>query len=672
MIKRLILLPVFLISSLISIGQNNDSVIVFKSEKDLLKISKQVYFFEDKEGKLTIEDIQKPEYQRKFKKSDKEILKFGTISGKVWVKITVSNHTKKDFFLEARTAVIWYLDFYKPDRTGKLVLTTQTGIMRPMKNREMDNNFFLFKLSDTSATQTYYLVASSDHPISLPLTLATAQVHFEHRYPYILFFGAFLGLVLIMFFYNLFVYFSVRDSAYLYYCGYLLTSLCLFMFTTGNYAYQYNIVSYFSEYLYVFIFLMTCTICLFLVKLLQQSRQTLFFKILSLYTIIVAVLTIVNLVTGHYRAYNEAFQVLTIVFNFYIFFYSLAEYRKGNTQARFVVFGFSFFLLGAGIHIAENLRIIDRTDFIFIANASIVGISLEVLMFSLALGDRINILRREKEVSQNALLAQTKENEKLVKEQNIILEQKVTEKTQQLSIANSTKDKLFSIIGHDLRGPVASLISLLDLIAEDYITEEEFKALTSKLQRSVKNMHNTLENLLQWSKSQMESIEAYPQTLAIEDLVKEDFRLYEITAQNKNIQFFTELHNTQPPYADENHIRLVLRNLIGNALKFTPTGGTVLVTCQDKMQDTKESMVEIVIRDTGVGMSAENAAKLFDRGQIFTTYGTAGEKGTGLGLLLCKEMVEKNGGQIGVSSELGKGSSFYFTLPITPLEKNND
>lgn len=667
MMKRVILLPIFLISNLALVGQNNDSVIVFKSEKDLLKIGKQVYFFEDKEGNLTIEDIQKPEYQRKFKKSDEEILKLGTISGKVWVKMVVSNHSEKEFFLEARTAAIWYLDFYKPDHTGKPVLATQTGMMRPMVNREVEHNFFLFKLTNTSATQTYYLVAYSEHPIALPLTLATIQVHFEYRYPYILFFGAFAGLMLIMFFYNLFVYFSVRDRAYLYYCGYLLTSLCLFMFTTGNYGYQYNIVSYFSAYLYVFIFLMTCAICLFLVKLLQKSRQTLFFKMLSLYTIITAILMLVNLMTGHFRSFNEAFQVVTISFNLYVFFYSLSEYRKGNTQARFIVFGFSFFLVGTGLHLAENLRILDRTP--FIANASIFGISLEVLMFSLALGDRINIMRREKEVSQNALLAQTKENEKLVKEQNIILEQKVVEKTQalqekaeQLSIANNTKDKLFSIIGHDLRGPVASLIGLLDLIAEDYLTEEEFKALAPKFQRSVKNMHNTLENLLQWSKSQMENIEANPQMLAIQDLVKEDFGLYEITAQNKNIQFLTQINNTRQPYADENHIRLVLRNLIGNALKFTPKGGTVSVTCHDKIQDATP-MVEIVVTDTGVGMSHENVAKLFGRGQTFTTYGTEGEKGTGLGLLLCKEMIEKNGGQIGVSSELGKGSSFYFTLP---------
>jgi|GEM_PF-585086 len=241
--------------------------------------------------------------------------------------------------------------------------------------------------------------------------------------------------------------------------------------------------------------------------------------------------------------------------------------------------------------------------------------------------------------------------------------EEIQTQAEQLSIANKTKDKLFSIIGHDLRSPVASLMGLLDLVADDDISQEEFKALAPDLQRNVKNMHNTLENLLQWSKTQMDGIDANPQELVIQELVQEHFALFEVIANNKTIQLLASFQHSQQPYADENHIRLLLRNLIGNALKFTPEGGSITVSSQDVLQGTMP-MLKVSITDTGVGMSAENASKLFGKGQTFTTYGTAGEKGTGLGLLLCKEMIEKNGGEIGVESLQGKGTTFWFTLPL--------
>lgn len=268
-----------------------------------------------------------------------------------------------------------------------------------------------------------------------------------------------------------------------------------------------------------------------------------------------------------------------------------------------------------------------------------------------------------KNKAANQILSQQSNNLKL---QNIEINQqkeKLESQAEQLNIANNTKNKLFSIIGHDLRGPTASLSTLLELIVNNDVSQEEFKQLAPELQHNVKNMYATLENLLQWSKTQLNNIQTNPQKLNIQELIEEQFGLFQATANTKSIKLTANYSNIYQPYADLNHIRLVLRNLINNAIKFTQIGGTITVTCQNKYQDNNQ-VAEIVITDTGVGMSEDTVIKIFSKGQSFTSYGTSGEKGTGLGLLLCKEMIEKNNGQIGVISKLGEGSSFYFTLPV--------
>ena len=191
--KRLFLLFVFLLPNVVILAQTPEAIISLYPQKEPLNIGKQVYLLEDKEGKLTIEDIQKPAYQKLFKKSNAEIPNFNTTASKIWVKLTVSNKTEKEVYLEVAQALAWYIDFYKPNDAGKLILTTQTGMMRPMQNREVANNFFLFELSKKPQVQTYYFSIHSEATLFFPLTLGTAKSLFEKSYPNVLFFGMFSG-----------------------------------------------------------------------------------------------------------------------------------------------------------------------------------------------------------------------------------------------------------------------------------------------------------------------------------------------------------------------------------------------------------------------------------------------------------------------------------------------
>lgn len=223
---------------------------------------------------------------------------------------------------------------------------------------------------------------------------------------------------------------------------------------------------------------------------------------------------------------------------------------------------------------------------------------------------------------------------------------------------NATKDKLFAILGHDLRAPIASLVNVMEMLNTEMISPKEFLFFSSKLKEGIEHVHFTLNNLLIWANSQMQGLKTNIQNIDLQELINANINLLSTIANAKNIHISHEIPTNAYAKADKDQIDLVLRNLMSNALKFTPQYGKIqiLVSAQD-------SFWEISVRDTGVGISPERIAKLFVQGNYFSSLGTGGEKGTGFGLWICKEMIEKNGGKIWVESQEGKGSIFTFTLP---------
>ena len=235
----------------------------------------------------------------------------------------------------------------------------------------------------------------------------------------------------------------------------------------------------------------------------------------------------------------------------------------------------------------------------------------------------------------------------------------------ELKKINHDKDKFFSIIAHDLRSPFQSLLNsanTLNTELED-LEKDEIKIFISNISNSAKHVYRLVENLLDWSRIQTGAIEIIPKAFNIKDLIMEAAYIYKNMAIEKKISFKLESQKGVDVYADENMISTVLRNLVANALKFTKTNGTVTIRAEKE-----DGFARISVEDTGVGIDEMNLNKLFRIDSHFTTAGTAKEKGTGLGLILCKEFIETNGGKIWVESELGKGSKFIFILPLNKEE----
>ncbi|MBP9185849.1 MAG: tetratricopeptide repeat-containing sensor histidine kinase [Bacteroidia bacterium] len=259
--------------------------------------------------------------------------------------------------------------------------------------------------------------------------------------------------------------------------------------------------------------------------------------------------------------------------------------------------------------------------------------------------------------SQNKKIAQSLALQKKELEETAL---EITKQKEELTLLNNVKDRFFSIISHDLRNNLTTMKLYFDLVGnKDYTPSEDTEGLTTQISSSVENTIDLLENLLVWAQAQINKIEVKPQELNIHQLTESNFGLLGGTAHQKNITLINNCDCKSQVFADEDMINLVFRNLISNAIKFTNTGGKITVFCTQQ-----ENEACIFIEDTGVGVSKESIEKLFTKNLNPTTLGTANEKGTGLGLLLCKEFVEQNNGQISVSSVVNKGSTFKVVLPL--------
>ena len=263
-----------------------------------------------------------------------------------------------------------------------------------------------------------------------------------------------------------------------------------------------------------------------------------------------------------------------------------------------------------------------------------------------------------KQLKTNTLLKEKQEEIETQNEELNTQKEQLAYQNEALQQLNTTKDKLFSIVSHDFRSPLNALKSTAYLMSREGISPTEVKELTTNVTTQINHTSYFLENLLFWAKSQLKGFRIEAEKFDLQELVQENIELAYPQAEQKKI--ILEAQNTEKVWvmADKNMTRLVLRNLLSNALKYSRQADHVTLAYQCRQAD-----VLITIQDSGLGMNAEQMHTIFTP-HTSSTYGTNQEKGAGLGLLLCKDFVERNGGEIWAESEAGKGSTFYFTLPL--------
>ncbi|MDZ7821934.1 MAG: HAMP domain-containing sensor histidine kinase [Candidatus Marinimicrobia bacterium] len=234
--------------------------------------------------------------------------------------------------------------------------------------------------------------------------------------------------------------------------------------------------------------------------------------------------------------------------------------------------------------------------------------------------------------------------------------------------ANAAKDKFFSIIAHDLRSPFNGILGMTGILKDRYddLDKKEKQKMIAALHDSLHKCYELLNNLLEWSRSQSGKIDFSPENLRFDSALQDVLGLLSNSAAQKNMKIIN-VAGSPTVYADRNMLDAILRNLISNAVKYSYPGGNIRIS-----SEKKKDKIIISVSDSGTGIPASRKNRLFHITNTYRINGTSGESGNGLGLIICKEFVEKHGGSIGVESEPGKGSTFYFSLPAgnNTLEKD--
>jgi two-component system, sensor histidine kinase and response regulator len=246
-----------------------------------------------------------------------------------------------------------------------------------------------------------------------------------------------------------------------------------------------------------------------------------------------------------------------------------------------------------------------------------------------------------------------------LQQQNLRLQEKNT----QLAELNASKDKFFAIIAHDLRSPLATVLIGLRMLTTEVsdLPESERNGILQDVLQTTEVLHALIGNLLTWARLQRGMMEHQPQVVNLATLVAQNLALFHTNAQHKAITMHDRIPHPCMVYADPNMMDTIIRNLISNALKFTNAQGQITLAAT-----VQTPLIEITVADTGIGMNADTLANLFRLDVRYNQRGTAGEKGTGLGLNLCQELIVKNDGRIWVESQVGHGTTFHFTLPAAP------
>ncbi|NPD85917.1 sensor histidine kinase [Lentimicrobium sp. L6] len=299
----------------------------------------------------------------------------------------------------------------------------------------------------------------------------------------------------------------------------------------------------------------------------------------------------------------------------------------------------------------ENSLIINRPEKNENLLQSILVFALVLLVLTIILAVRLTYKRRRATELQHLVDEKT---ERLLS-MNIALKE-----------INTKKDRFFSIMSHDLRGPFSAILGFSSMLNDDFDNLEtaEQKKFISKINTGLGNTYNLLEDLLSWSYAQSGSIEFNPKRENISLITKEIIEVLSFSAEQKSITIINRVPDLVFVTTDKNMISTIIRNLINNAIKFTPRKGIIEVDLEEHSNENNKQCLAFSVKDNGVGIPFETQSKLFEIGEVISTNGTDNESGTGLGLILCKEFVDKHKGEIWVESEINRGSKFVFTLPL--------
>lgn len=657
------------------------------AQESILRINdNDVFFFPgsyssylaDHENKLKISEISSPKYQSKFIANNTTIPNFRLSSSTIWLRFKVLNALGRSPYLEIINPALDTIEYFLFNKEGQLVHHHLTGNIEKVEDRMIRSKQVMIDMNlDTNSQYTCYLkINSKSSSIMVPIRIASLKKYYESKHTDSIWQGIYFGLILFLFIYNLFLFFSLKEFIYLYFASFIACIGLLFALFKGfGMQSLWSEYPFFNQYITLIgalagIFMIMFTSSFLNSKVKTPKLHIWLFALIGFYIIIIGLnLSGIQFISIKLLEYNS------IVVLFFLMFVAVKSWKDGFVPSKYYLFAWSFFVLGFIIFIfRENGWIeVNRIN----ENVLQISSTITILFMSFALSKKINIYIEKGNEAQSLALNTAIENEKLISNQNQLLEAKVNQRTKDLEQtittlskqrkdlheANNFKDKIFSIISHDLKSPISTLAGLLKLMKTKSLNENEQGKVVDTLEIALNSTKNLLDNILAWAyknnQHEIDEIEVY-------ELTEEIFHLFSYQAELKNIHLINKVEKGFFIEANKNMLQLVMRNLVSNAIKFTKKNGTIDISMKQEYLH-----LLLFVKDTGIGMNDEVIAGLLKANNYMSTRGTENEKGTGLGLKLCMEFLDKYNGSLKVESKVGEGSTFTVILKnvIPVLEK---
>ena len=614
---------------------------------------------EDKEGKWTLEDVMSSEHADKFVVNKQAIPSFPDSESVYWARFKITMHEedpgRKLIWIHRWTQSWLFLPIQDADYIVK-----KTNPLAPFAEREIQHPHFILTLPQDLDYERFIFirvkpVKTNNVRFLLKINariMLEKNFHREHA-DYLYMQGIYYGFVLVMVFYNLFVYFSVRDKSYLYYVVYIF-AFGLWMIDVNGIGFQYlwpNMSRITWSMWAIFI-----SVALFaLIKFMQTFLKTkdhlprlnqVFNGFSLLWLALIPIIFITD--TQFALQYSNYLSLITAVI---VILVLILRIKQGSRAARFITFAFSFLIVGALLKVFAILEILPLHA--VTSYAVQIGSAMEVVLLSLALADRINTMNRTLTAQAMALEKSAIE----LKKSALVLQ----DKNQELEKLDKLKDEFVANTSHELRTPLHGIIGLAESLLDGAkgVLPIGVKKDLSMIASSGKRLFSLVNDILDFYKLESREIQLTSNPVDLGNVLNVVLALSQPLLTAKTLKLINNIPKQLPPvYVDEDRVQQILHNLLGNAIKFT-NQGEVCITATNN-----GNWVEVAIADTGIGIHEDKQVAIF---RSFEQVDGAAERkygGTGLGLSVTKKLVELHGGRIWVESSPGQGSVFYFTLPI--------
>ncbi|TRO23659.1 hybrid sensor histidine kinase/response regulator [Ectopseudomonas mendocina] len=647
---RLLLLIVSLVfSSLVG-------AVTFDEQMRTLPLGQSMYVFEDVRGDASIDDIASPAVQGSFRLHDKPVLNAGYSRSVFWLRLDLhylpqQAQGPRNWLLELAYPPLDHLELYLPDEAGGFTLAQRTGDSLPFDTRQIRQHNYLFELNlEPNQNKRIYLRLESQGSIQAPLTLWAPNAYLEEQPARIYVLGIIYGVLLVMLVYNLFIFLSVRDTSYLYYILYI-ASFGLYQVSVNGAGIEYfwpNNPWWANAATPFLIGSAALFGCQFARSFLHTGEHSPWVDRLLLLLMACGAGVMILALSISYATALRLATYLALLFTVVIFAAGILAWLRGMRVARYFIFAWTAFLIGG---IVNTLMVLGYLPNVFLTMyASQIGSALEVGLLSLALADRINAMKEERT--------------RILQEAG----RKLEALNQELADSNRFKDEFLATVIHELRTPMNGVIGSLELM-QTVKMDIELEQYQKTAATSARDMMRMVNDILALTELQAGKLYPRRETFSLRGLFDGLRAQYAARAEDKGLTFALELDDNLPDTLEGDAAKLAqaLGYLLDNAIKFTSQGGVSLQV--GRVGSVGSNLpLSVVVSDTGIGFAPVDG-DLYQRfhqldGSMTRKYG-----GLGIGLAICRQLVDLLGGVLSHESQPGQGSRFRLDVPLTqPLQ----